>query len=418
MLIHALTLAALADEPAAEAPSAFVPPPAGIGARLKGDVYAGLPGIQLPLPGSPADRAGLRPGDLILTVDGWYTPGHELGEVVTHIGGEPGTEVVLGVQRDGEPFELRVVRAVTRDLVTAQAAAEAELCPALWEAMGDRANNFANVRGEALPEDSSGRTRYAAKTALPTAEYTRVETGLSTYWTAGFGTSAAGAEGERKFDEIVDRFRPCFAEHWLVREVVDGRPVVFFGQEHYHGWYSTLGAFRLRKDGIIDVYVENSEITLFNALSMDAPSGPWVETLKTIAAAAPTNFDSLRGAAHTDGNPFNAARWNDATTSLAGTADCVVYDGGMLDTTSYQCTLARGLDPALIGEFFDKAEKIVGMSLGHDWVYWYDAAPAAHDRRFVHFVKRSTRGFDKTAVVTLRLTETGVTISVAYDGVI
>lgn len=417
MLTIALSLVALADEPASGPPPAAAPA-AGIGARLRADVYAGLPGVQLPLPGSPADRAGLRAGDLILTVDGWYTPGHELAEVVQHIGGEPGTDVALAIQRDGEVLELSVRREVTRDLVTAQAAAEATQCPVLWEAFKDREHNFENVRGEALPDKGDGTTRYSAKSALPTAAYTQVETGLSTVWTAGFGTTATSAEGEQKLEEVVLRLRPCLADFWLVREVSGGRPIVYFGLEHPNGWYGSLGAFRSRSDGIVDLYIENVDHPLYNALPIDPPSGPWVDTLLTIAAAAPTKFDSLRGAGHTDGSPFNAARWNDATLMLAGTKECVVYDGGMLDSTSYQCPLARGQDPAMIGDFFDKAQQIVGQSLGHDWVYWYDEAPAPHDRHFVHYAKRSTRGYDKTAVITLSLTETGVTLSVSEQGVL
>lgn len=415
MLTFALTLAAFADEPTAGTPPAAAPA-AGIGARLRGHVYADVPSVELTLPGSPADRAGLRNGDLILTVDGWDTTGHELIEVIQHIGGEPGTDVALAVQRDGEVLELTVRREVMRDLVTAQTAAEATQCPVFWEALKDRANNFENLRGEVLPENADGYTHYSAKSALPTASSTQVEVGLSTLWTADFGTTATRAEGEKKLDEVVLRLRPCLADFWLVREVARGLPVVYFGLEHANGWYGSLGAFQLRSDGIVNLYIEKADVELYKALPIDPPSGPWVETLLTIAAAAPTNFDSLRGAAHTDGNPFNASRWNDATLMLAGTKECVVNDGGIMDSTFYECPLARGQDPAIIGDFFDKAQQIVGQSLGHDWVYWYDEAPAPHDRHFVHYAKRTTRGYDKTAVITLGLSETGVTLSVSQQG--
>ncbi|WP_197513291.1 S41 family peptidase [Acidihalobacter aeolianus] len=66
---------------------------AGIGAevRLKGRQVI----IVTPLDGTPAQRAHLRPGDIILKVDGKDVTGQPLGEVVDHIRGPVGTEVVL-----------------------------------------------------------------------------------------------------------------------------------------------------------------------------------------------------------------------------------------------------------------------------------------------------------------------------------
>lgn len=66
---------------------------AGIGAevQLKGRQVM----IVTPLDGTPAQRAHLRPGDIILKVDGKDVTGEPLGEVVDHIRGPVGTRVVL-----------------------------------------------------------------------------------------------------------------------------------------------------------------------------------------------------------------------------------------------------------------------------------------------------------------------------------
>ncbi|MGB9776299.1 MAG: S1C family serine protease [Anaerolineae bacterium] len=59
------------------------------------------------IPGSPAEEAGLRVGDLIREVDGQRVSSNRpLGELLSLY--RPGDRVVLTVERDGEELELRV----------------------------------------------------------------------------------------------------------------------------------------------------------------------------------------------------------------------------------------------------------------------------------------------------------------------
>ncbi len=63
------------------------------------------------IPGSPAERAGLRAGDLILAVDGAGVTGRTLDDVVTMVRGPRGTPVTLRIGRGAAAaFEVRVVR--------------------------------------------------------------------------------------------------------------------------------------------------------------------------------------------------------------------------------------------------------------------------------------------------------------------
>lgn len=67
-----------------------------------------------PLKGTPADRAGVLPGDSILQINGTSTLGMTVDEAVKHIRGEGGTTVTLTMAREGlsEPLEISVTRDV------------------------------------------------------------------------------------------------------------------------------------------------------------------------------------------------------------------------------------------------------------------------------------------------------------------
>ncbi|GLO67155.1 MULTISPECIES: S41 family peptidase [Oceanobacillus] len=82
----------------------------GIGAEVS--MVNGNVTIVSPMKGSPAEEAGLRPNDQVLTVDGESLDGLNLNEAVAQIRGEKGSEVVLEIQRAGvtEPFEVTIVR--------------------------------------------------------------------------------------------------------------------------------------------------------------------------------------------------------------------------------------------------------------------------------------------------------------------
>lgn len=68
--------------------------------------------IVAPLDGSPAEAAGLRPGDQVLAIDGTSTMGESVSSLVYVVRGEAGTDVVLTVQRDGATLDVTVTRAV------------------------------------------------------------------------------------------------------------------------------------------------------------------------------------------------------------------------------------------------------------------------------------------------------------------
>jgi len=83
----------------------------GIGAYI--DVRDGQTIIVAPIEGSPAEAAGIRPGDVILAVDGASTEGWGVDELRTAVRGPAGTTVMLRVLHPGEsePVDLTITRA-------------------------------------------------------------------------------------------------------------------------------------------------------------------------------------------------------------------------------------------------------------------------------------------------------------------
>jgi carboxyl-terminal processing protease len=84
----------------------------GIGAEVDTTDEA-LPLVVGVFRDSPADKAGLRAGDVITAVDGRPTAGDSLDDVIATIRGEAGTAVVLTVRPEsgGDEREIRIVRA-------------------------------------------------------------------------------------------------------------------------------------------------------------------------------------------------------------------------------------------------------------------------------------------------------------------
>lgn len=82
----------------------------GIGARV--GIEDGLPVIVAPFDGSPAEKAGVKSGDIIIEVDGRDVTGLSLNETVELIRGEQGTEVILTIFRPdaNESLEIPIIR--------------------------------------------------------------------------------------------------------------------------------------------------------------------------------------------------------------------------------------------------------------------------------------------------------------------
>ncbi|MBX7316489.1 S41 family peptidase [Clostridium chauvoei] len=85
----------------------------GIGAQL--GIKDGNVTIVAPLEGSPAEKAGLKTGDVILKVDDKDVQEASVEKTISMIKGEQGNPVKLTLSRsNGEPFEVTIVRDVVK----------------------------------------------------------------------------------------------------------------------------------------------------------------------------------------------------------------------------------------------------------------------------------------------------------------
>ncbi|MBX3360890.1 MAG: PDZ domain-containing protein [Phycisphaeraceae bacterium] len=105
--------------------------------------------ITTPLDGTPAQRAGIRSGDLIKKVDGISTAGFSLDQAVSVITGAPGKSVTLTIERkSGEEFkslDISIVRA-NIDVKTVKGWARTGAGERDWDYFIDRGHGIGYVR--------------------------------------------------------------------------------------------------------------------------------------------------------------------------------------------------------------------------------------------------------------------------------
>lgn len=81
----------------------------GVGIQIESEEDRAV--VSSPIEGSPAENAGIEPGDVIIAVNGESVRGMELGRIAEKVRGPEGTSVELTVLRDGEEREFTVERA-------------------------------------------------------------------------------------------------------------------------------------------------------------------------------------------------------------------------------------------------------------------------------------------------------------------
>lgn len=109
--------------------------------------------IIAPLPDTPAERAGLLAGDLILKIDGQDTTGMSADRAVTLIRGNKGTKVTLSIMHDIKKPPMDIT--ITRDIIQVKSVR--------WKMLPDQ---IASIEITSFSADTSAAFQQALKDAL------------------------------------------------------------------------------------------------------------------------------------------------------------------------------------------------------------------------------------------------------------
>jgi carboxyl-terminal processing protease len=88
----------------------------GLGIQV--DMVDGLVRVVAPMADTPAARAGLQPGDLIVRFDEQPVLGMELSDAISRMRGDPGAPIVLTIRREGREDDFTV--SLVRDTIRTQ----------------------------------------------------------------------------------------------------------------------------------------------------------------------------------------------------------------------------------------------------------------------------------------------------------
>lgn len=109
-IVFLLLITLLLGTPASrsEPTPAPTPPPIGIGAGLRQDPRTKIIEVSMLIPDAPAERGGLKKGDILLGVNGIPVVGEPLPETIELIKGKLGTPVTLTLERPGHPAPMEI----------------------------------------------------------------------------------------------------------------------------------------------------------------------------------------------------------------------------------------------------------------------------------------------------------------------
>lgn len=82
----------------------------GIGIYMIADKDSGRVVVYYPIPESPAEKAGIKAGDQIISVDGTEYTADDFDNIADYIKGEEGSSVKLVIDRNGEKIDFEITR--------------------------------------------------------------------------------------------------------------------------------------------------------------------------------------------------------------------------------------------------------------------------------------------------------------------
>jgi carboxyl-terminal processing protease len=118
----------------------------GLGIEVQ--AHNGLVRVVAPIDDTPAARAGIQPGDLIIKIDATPVKGMSLNDAVKRMRGEPGTKITLTIVREGTGEPLVVD--LRRDIINVTSVRSRMLEPGLGYL---RVTTFSSLTGKTLTDE-------------------------------------------------------------------------------------------------------------------------------------------------------------------------------------------------------------------------------------------------------------------------
>jgi carboxyl-terminal processing protease len=124
----------------------------GVGIYLNAGACSGHPVVSGIVPGSPAERRGVKTGDVLLSIDGTSTSGLPAEQAAAGIRGPSGTSVQLALQRGDQTFRVKLIRAgITVPTVRATHLGSGTLYLRIYEFDTSTASDFHAQLARGLP---------------------------------------------------------------------------------------------------------------------------------------------------------------------------------------------------------------------------------------------------------------------------
>lgn len=180
----------------------------GVGVQLEEE--GGRVTVLSPLSGSPAERAGVRAGDVVVGVGGWDAAGAGVEEVVARLKGPEGTKVNLEVEREATGGPRTRSLELARETIDAPVASWAPVGPdgeTAVVALSSFTEDAAAELGEAFEEaERSGAERYVLDLrGNPGGELEEAVAAAGFFLQVGKTAYVReGAEGRRESIEVAD----------------------------------------------------------------------------------------------------------------------------------------------------------------------------------------------------------------------
>jgi len=135
----------------------------GIGVQVRVDPDTKRLTVMTPLPGTPAYKAGVRPGDVIEEIEGKSTRGFTIDDAVKLLKGDAGEAVTIGIRHVGSP-EIKRVRLVRAVIEVATVMGDHYNADGTWDFMLDKQKKVGYIRLSHFSRRSADEMREALDT--------------------------------------------------------------------------------------------------------------------------------------------------------------------------------------------------------------------------------------------------------------